>query len=65
AAPLDAGVSMQEVDPQWPEKQVLLNTLRQHRWNISAVAKQSKVSRPTVYRRMKKHNIILPKDMLN
>jgi transcriptional regulator of acetoin/glycerol metabolism len=65
AAPKDAGESTREVDLQWPEKQLLLNTLRQHRWNISAVAKQSSISRPTVYRRMKKHNIILPKDMLN
>ncbi|MFT4609510.1 MAG: transcriptional regulator of acetoin/glycerol metabolism, partial [Cellvibrionaceae bacterium] len=32
--------------------------------NISAVAKKLRISRPTVYRRMKKHNIILPKDVL-
>lgn len=37
--------------------------LRHHRWNISAVAHQLSISRPTVYRRIKKHNIILPKDM--
>jgi excisionase family DNA binding protein len=39
--------------------------LQRHRWNISAVAKQLSVSRPTVYRRLKKHKITLPKDMLN
>jgi transcriptional regulator of acetoin/glycerol metabolism len=46
------------------EQQMLLDTLRDHRWNISAVAKKLRISRPTVYRRMKKHNIILPKDVL-
>ncbi|WP_370239375.1 helix-turn-helix domain-containing protein, partial [Neptunomonas phycophila] len=41
----------------------LLALLRHHRWNISAVAKQLGVSRPTVYRRMKKLEICLPKDV--
>jgi transcriptional regulator of acetoin/glycerol metabolism len=45
------------------EQQVLMETLRRQRWNISAVAKQLNVSRPTIYRRMKKHHIILPKDL--
>ena len=46
------------------EQQMLMEILRRQRWNISAVAKQLKVSRPTVYRRIKKHHIILPKDLL-
>jgi transcriptional regulator of acetoin/glycerol metabolism len=58
-------VNIEEYDSQLPEKQVLLDTLRHYRWNISAVAKHSNVSRPTVYNRMKKHHIILPKDVLN
>ncbi|MBU2965607.1 sigma-54-dependent Fis family transcriptional regulator [Amphritea sp. 2_MG-2023] len=45
------------------EQQILINMLRQQRWNISAVAKQSGISRPTVYRRMKKLGIRLPRDV--
>jgi transcriptional regulator of acetoin/glycerol metabolism len=63
--PEHLGVSIPESDVPFLEKQALLETLRQHRWNISAVAKQSNISRPTLYRRIKKHKIILPKDMLN
>jgi transcriptional regulator with PAS, ATPase and Fis domain len=63
--PEHLGVSIPESDVPFLEKQDLLETLRQHRWNISAVAKQSNISRPTLYRRIKKHKIILPKDMLN
>ncbi|QEW05555.1 sigma-54-dependent Fis family transcriptional regulator [Nitrincola iocasae] len=48
---------------QTSEQQILLNLLRQQRWNISAVAKQLSVSRPTVYRRIKKLNIVMPKDV--
>ncbi|WP_417560128.1 sigma-54-dependent Fis family transcriptional regulator [Marinomonas sp.] len=44
------------------EQQFLLNLLRQQRWNVSAVAKQLGVSRPTVYRRMTKHQIVQPKN---
>jgi transcriptional regulator of acetoin/glycerol metabolism len=52
-------------DVQLPEKQTLVDMLQHHRWNISSVAKQLSVSRPTVYRRLKKYQITLPKDMLN
>ncbi|EXJ10049.1 Acetoin catabolism regulatory protein [Nitrincola nitratireducens] len=44
------------------EQERLLSLLRQQRWNISAVANQLGVSRPTVYRRIKKLNIPMPKD---
>jgi transcriptional regulator of acetoin/glycerol metabolism len=57
-------VNMLEANVALSEQQMLLDTLRDHRWNISAVAKKLRISRPTVYRRMKKHNIILPKDVL-
>lgn len=57
-------VNMLEDNVALSEQQMLLDTLRDHRWNISAVAKKLRISRPTVYRRMKKHNIILPKDVL-
>ena len=65
STPHNVSLNMEECDYQQPEKQMLLDALRYHRWNISAVAKYSKVSRPTVYHRMKKYNIILPKDILN
>ena len=45
------------------EQQTLVDALRRQRWNISAVAKQLRVSRPTIYRRIKKHHLILPKDL--
>jgi len=44
------------------EQERLLSLLRQQRWNISAVAKQLGVSRPTIYRRIKKLKIPMPKD---
>lgn len=56
-------VNMLENNVALSEQQMLLDTLRDHRWNISAVAKKLRISRPTVYRRMKKHNINLPKDV--
>ncbi|MBJ7555550.1 sigma-54-dependent Fis family transcriptional regulator [Marinomonas spartinae] len=44
------------------EQRYLLDLLRQQCWNISSVAKQLGVSRPTIYRRMKKHQIVQPKN---
>jgi len=38
----------------------LHEALRQHRWNISAVARQFGLSRPTIYRRMKRLGIVPP-----
>jgi len=58
-------VTATEGDVQLPEKQALVEMLQHRRWNISSVAKQLSVSRPTVYRRLKKYQITLPKDMLN
>jgi transcriptional regulator of acetoin/glycerol metabolism len=65
AIPAYSEASAHEGGVQLPDKQRLLDMLQRHRWNISAVAKQLSVSRPTVYRRLKKHKITLPKDMLN
>lgn len=50
------------VDHQHPatESAVLLDLLQQHHWNVSAVARLLGVSRPTVYRRMAKQNIVPP-----
>ena len=54
--------SVREEDVSLSEQQILINILRQHRWNISAVAQQLGVSRPTVYRRMKKLGVSSPRD---
>ena len=38
----------------------LLEMLKEHRWNISAVARELGVSRPTVYRQMQRQGIVPP-----
>ncbi|MBA1279293.1 sigma-54-dependent Fis family transcriptional regulator [Stutzerimonas stutzeri] len=45
------------------EARHLLAVLRQYRWNISAAAEASSVSRSTLYRKMKKHGIVQPNEM--
>ena len=40
----------------------LVDLLRAHRWNISAVARQLGVARMTVYRRMQRAGIVAPQD---
>ncbi|WP_136254296.1 sigma-54-dependent Fis family transcriptional regulator [Onishia niordana] len=41
-------------------KDPLREALSQHRWNISAVARELGLSRPTIYRRMKRLGIVSP-----
>lgn len=38
----------------------LITRLQQHQWNISAVARELGVSRPTVYRQMQRQGIVAP-----
>ena len=38
----------------------LLETLRRHQWNITAVADEHAVARSTLYRMMKKYAIVPP-----
>ncbi len=38
----------------------LEDALRRHHWNVSAVARDLGVSRPTVYRRMRRHGLVPP-----
>ncbi|MHA6195370.1 sigma-54-dependent Fis family transcriptional regulator [Pseudomonas wadenswilerensis] len=40
----------------------LLSVLRRHRWNISAAAAELGVARSTLYRQMKKQNLVQPND---
>ncbi|HEY0288052.1 MAG TPA: sigma-54-dependent Fis family transcriptional regulator [Pseudomonas sp.] len=42
------------------EGQQLLEALRRHQWNITAVAEEFAVARSTVYRKMKKYRIVQP-----
>ena len=48
--------------PQQAEQPSLLDLLQQHRWNVSSVARVLGVSRPTVYRRMVKQEVVQPKN---
>lgn len=45
------------------EEQYLLETLREHRWNISAVAKVMGIARSTLYRKMNKQGIVQPNEL--
>ena len=42
---------------------ILLNSLRQHKWNVTGVAEELGICRSTIYRKMKKFNIIQPNDV--
>ena len=42
---------------------LLLNSLRKHKWNITGVAEELGICRSTIYRKMKKFNIIQPNDV--
>jgi len=42
---------------------ILLNSLRKHKWNITGVAEELGICRSTIYRKMKKFNIIQPNDV--
>lgn len=43
-----------------PERAGLLAILQRHRWMVSAVARELGVSRPTIYRRMRRHGLTPP-----
>lgn len=42
---------------------ILLNSLRKHKWNITGVAEELGICRSTIYRKMKKYNIVQPNDV--
>jgi transcriptional regulator of acetoin/glycerol metabolism len=63
AAPADAAPAAKLNPIQANERQVLLQMLEQHRWNVSNVAKALDVSRNTLYRKLHKLHIeISPPD---
>ncbi len=47
---------------QTPVAEKLLAALRQHRWNVTAAARDLGLCRATVYRRMKRYHIVSPTD---
>jgi transcriptional regulator of acetoin/glycerol metabolism len=42
---------------------ILLNSLRLHKWNVTGVAEELGICRSTIYRKMKKFNIVQPNDI--
>ncbi|MFZ2651964.1 MAG: helix-turn-helix domain-containing protein, partial [Burkholderiaceae bacterium] len=56
-APQHADVPIKLNPIQANERQVLLQLLEQHRWNVSNVAKALDVSRNTLYRKLHKLHI--------
>lgn len=42
------------------ERDILISTLKQYKWNISVAVKVLGISRSTIYRKMEKYNIVAP-----
>ncbi|MRR57045.1 MAG: sigma-54-dependent Fis family transcriptional regulator [Deltaproteobacteria bacterium] len=58
--------SAQEVPPdsmQFAERSAILNVLKKQKWNITGAAVDLGISRATLYRKMKKYNIIPPNEL--
>lgn len=53
AGPLAAGVSLREA-LEGPERQIILESLRQHQWNRAATADALDINRTTLYKKMKR-----------
>ncbi len=57
---------VKQVDPDdgllvHTEREAIINTLTQSHWNVSKTAKRLKISRNTLYRKMKKHGFTPPR----
>lgn len=46
----------------YSEYDLLMNSLKENKWNITKVAKQLNICRATVYRKMKQYEIVQPND---
>ena len=46
----------------YSEYDLLINSLKNNKWNITKVSNQLNICRATVYRKMKKYNIVSPND---
>jgi len=47
-----------------PEYKAVYGALRRHKWNITDASKELQMSRSTLYRKMRKHSIIPPNELL-
>ncbi|MEA5114803.1 MAG: sigma-54-dependent Fis family transcriptional regulator [Geobacteraceae bacterium] len=45
---------------QYAERFIMLNVLTKQRWNISRASRELCISRPTLYKKMKQHDIVPP-----
>ena len=45
------------------EADALLTSLRRHKWNVTGVAEELNICRSTIYRKMKKYNIVQPNNV--
>lgn len=45
------------------EADILISSLRLHKWNVTGVAEELGICRSTIYRKMKKYNIVQPNDV--
>ncbi|MDD2336928.1 MAG: sigma 54-interacting transcriptional regulator, partial [Geobacteraceae bacterium] len=69
--PLEAFVRIAEPCPeevlpdsmQYAERMAILNILKKKKWNITVASTDLGISRATLYRKMKKYNIIPPNEM--
>lgn len=56
----------EEVPPdsmQYAERSAILNVLKKQKWNITGAAEDLRISRATLYRKMKKYSIIPPNEL--
>lgn len=56
-------VQVQPHSMQYAERMAILNILKKKKWNITVASTDLGISRATLYRKMKKYNIIPPNEM--
>ena len=59
AAPAGSAAGPAQCPLENAEREVLLGVIAQHRWNMSQVAAQLGISRNTLYRKIKRHGIVI------
>lgn len=58
-----ADIKTQSRNLNFSDHDLLLNSLKENKWNITKVAKQLNICRATVYRKMKSYDIVPPNDL--
>lgn len=56
-------VGVENQRPNQSEAELLLDCLKQNKWNITKVASELDVARSTIYRKIEKFNIVLPNEL--